>query len=77
VSSVRLTMGVGDLLRASGEHELLINSHGVSGDFRVTYDLAIVLDALITDERTLTNHLFGNAGTTLRCPGHDVCNLAF
>jgi hypothetical protein len=77
VSSVRLTMGIEDLLRASGERALLSNSRGVSGDFRVTHDLAIVLDALVTNERTLANHSFGNTGSALRRSGNDVCNLAF
>src|SRR6185503_14732191 len=76
VSSVRLTIGVGDLLQASGERELLVDGRGVSGDFRASDDLTIVLDALVTDERALTDHSFGNSGSALRRPGNDVCNLA-
>ena len=77
VSSVRLTIGVGDLLQVSGERELLSDGRGVSGDFRASDDLTIVLDALITDERALTNHSLGNSGSALRRPGNDVRNLAF
>jgi hypothetical protein len=45
--------------------------------FRVRDDLAIELNALVADEGTLSDHLFGNSGCALRCSGDNICNLAF
>src|SRR5687767_7927886 len=56
---------------------LLCYNRGVTGMFRVGDHFMITLNAFITNESTLTDHLFGNSGRALRRSGNDVCNLAF
>src|SRR5688572_27990229 len=76
VSSVRLTINVGDLLELRSNH-LLGYNRGVAGYFRARNYLAIAFNALITNKSAFTDHLFGNAGGALWCSRHYVCDLVF
>jgi hypothetical protein len=76
VSSVRLTITVGDLLELRS-NQLLGDNRGVAGNFGTRNYLAIALNALVTNKSTLADHSFGNSGRALGCSRHDVCDLAF